>query len=124
VGYATHASNVVIAVGASLALSVINCSANDDIPSPQISSVTPNHATAGAVVTIIGNFFCQRPNNGTDDPTCAVAGTVHFGTAPGTPSAWSETALMVEVPQLTPGRADIAVTAAGRTSNTVMFTAE
>ena len=115
---ATHASKLALAV------CLIGCSANDDIPSPQISSVTPNHGPAGSVVTITGNYFCQRPNNGTDDPTCAVAGTVHFGTAPGTASTWSDVALMVEVPQLMPGPADIAVTAAGRTSNTVAFTAE
>jgi hypothetical protein len=100
------------------------CSAGDDVPSPLISNVVPDHAPAGQVVTVNGSYFCQRPANVTDDPNCNVAGAVHFGAAPGTPSSWQDTAIMVEVPAAAAGRADVQVTAAGRTSNTVTFTVD
>ncbi|MDB4956135.1 MAG: hypothetical protein JWO36_3704 [Myxococcales bacterium] len=124
-GYATHVSKRLIAVSLASALSVaLGCSANDDVPAPQISSVTPDHSPVGSVVTIVGNYFCQRPNTGNEDPTCAVSGTVNFETSPATPSQWSDTAIMVEVPALTAGSADVVVTAAGRTSNPVSFIVE
>jgi hypothetical protein len=118
VAYATRASEFV------LACCLAGCSANDDIPAPQISSITPSHAPVGSVVTIAGDYFCQRPKTGNEDPTCPVSGTVNFGSSPATPTTWSDLAIMVEVPQLTVGDADVAVTAAGRTSNPVSFVVE
>lgn len=100
------------------------CSANDDVPAPLISTVVPNHATPGAVVAVSGSYFCQKPNTGSEDPTCSVVGTVRFGQSPGTPTTWSDTAIMVEVPQGVAGPAEVSVTAAGRTSNVVAFTAD
>ena len=99
------------------------CAANDDIPAPLIASIVPDHATAGAIVMIAGSYFCQRPNNGQEDPTCDTAGTVDFGTVPGIATTWADDAIMVEVPHAT-GGVDVSVTAAGRISNSVSFTVE
>ena len=108
---------------AAIALALAGCSANDDIPAPQIANVVPNHGTAGQVVMVDGTYFCQRPQNGSDqDPNCMVIGSVAFGGVPGTTVSWMDTSIMVEVPQVAPGRADVQVTAAGRTSNSVAFT--
>ena len=106
-----------------LAAALVGCSANDDIPAPLLSTVIPDHAPVGAIVMVAGAYFCQRPGTN-EDPICDVVGTVHFAAAPGTPSQWTDTMIMVEVPQGVSGRADVTVTAAGRTSNTVAFTAE
>jgi hypothetical protein len=108
--------------GLVIAALLASCSANDDVPSPQIASVTPDQAPPGQIVTIAGSYFCQRPRGITEDPDCSVAGTVHFGTVPGTPSVWQDTALMVEVPAAAAGRADVQVITGGRSSNTVAFT--
>ncbi len=105
-------------------LALGGCSAGDDVPSPLISNVVPDHAPAGEVVTVNGSYFCQRPANITDDPNCNVVGTVHFGAAPGTPTSWMDTAITVEVPLGASGPADVQVTAAGRTSNSIAFTAD
>ncbi len=101
------------------------CSANDDVPAPLISSIVPSHAPAGSVVTIAGSYFCQRPQNGSnEDPNCDIVGTVHFGQAPGTPSSWMDTSIMVEVPPGVAGTVDVTITALGKTSNSVSFTAD
>ncbi len=107
-----------------LAVLVAACSANDDVPAPLISNVTPDQAIAGQVVTVNGSYFCQRPAGTTDDPNCNVAGTVHFGAAPGTPTDWQDTAILVEVPAEVSGVANVEVVAGGKTSNTVAFTIE
>lgn len=103
-------------------LAVLGCSANDDIPSPLIAAVVPNQAPVGATVMVTGQYFCQQPDTGSDDPTCDVSGSVRFDIVPGTPSSWSDTEIMVEVPSGVIGRADVSVLAAGRTSNSVEFT--
>jgi len=100
------------------------CSANDDIPAPIVASVVPDVAAAGTVVVVNGSYFCQRPNTGSEDPTCAIVGAVHFGAALGTPSTYTDTSIMVEVPAGASGSAPVDVTAAGRTSNSVAFTAQ
>ena len=104
-----------------LLLCAAGCAANDDIPSPQVASIVPDHATPGAIVMIAGSYFCQRPNNGQEDPTCDTAGTVNFGTVPGTSSSWADDAIMVEVPSSAPTSVSVTVTAAGRISNAVSF---
>jgi uncharacterized protein (TIGR03437 family) len=100
------------------------CSANDDIPAPALSDLVPAHAPPGAVVELDGNYFCQRPETGQDDPTCAQSGTVEFGTVPANSSLWSDTAVMASVPEGLTGSVDVSVSAAGRTSNTVSFTVD
>jgi len=97
------------------------CAANNDIPSPLIASIVPNHGPTGAVVMVAGSFFCQRPDNGQEDPTCDTAGTVNFGTVPGIAVTWADDAIMVEVPGGGPTKVSVTITAAGRLSNAVPF---
>jgi hypothetical protein len=100
------------------------CAANDDVPPPAISAITPDHASPGAVVAITGAYFCQRPPRvGNEDPACTTTGVVYFGASPGAPTTWSDNAIMVEVPGGVTCAVAVAVTAAGRTSNQVSFTA-
>ena len=88
-----------------------------------IASVVPDHGPAGAIVQVSGAYFCQLPDTGNEDPTCDAVGTVHFGTTSGTPTSWSDTSILVEVPAVT-GRVALSVTVKGRTSNSVEFTGE
>jgi hypothetical protein len=99
------------------------CAAGDDVPPPRVASVEPDHAPGGALVTLHGNYFCQRPGM-SEDLLCDSIGDVHFGAAPGTPTLWSDTAISVEVPAGVAGRVDVTVIARGRTSNAVAFTVE
>jgi uncharacterized protein (TIGR03437 family) len=106
-------------------LAMSACSLNDDVPAPIVSSVTPDQAAPGTVVIVSGTFFCQRPQNGSNDnPNCTATGTVTFGSAPATPSNWTDTAISVEVPQGNSGQVPVQVTANGVESNTVAFTLE
>jgi hypothetical protein len=100
------------------------CSANDDIPAPLVSTIVPDHGPPGAVVAIQGAYFCQRPDTGTDDPTCDTEGSVDFGEVPGTATVWDDNQIMVEVPAAAVGSNDVVVIASGRTSNAVTFTTE
>ena len=101
-------------------VAVAGCSANDDLPSPQIASVTPAHATPGTTIVIAGNFFCHQPE--TEDPlACANTGSVSFGAAVATSSTYTDTTVMVEVPN-NPGTVQIRITVAGHVSNGVAFT--
>jgi len=110
---------------AAIAFALAACSANDDIPAPQIANVVPDHAPAGQVVVVNGSYFCQRPQGGSDeDPNCTVIGTVAFGGVPASPVTWTDSSIMVEVPQTVAGRADVQITAAGRTSNSIAFTVD
>lgn len=105
-----------------LLVGVAACAANEDIPAPLIASIVPDHATPGAIVMIAGSYFCQRPANGQEDPTCGTAGTVNFGTVPGISTTWADDAITVEVPSSAPTKVSVTVTAAGRISNAVSFT--
>ena len=91
---------------------LVGCSANDDIPSPLISTITPDQAPAGAQVVVAGSYFCQRPGT-SEDPTCTTSGDVHFGTVPSAPSQWTDTAIMVEVPQGVSGSVGVTVSGTG-----------
>jgi len=97
------------------------CSANDDIPAPQVSAVIPAAGAPGAIVTVQGNDFCQRPDTGNEDPLCTSTGGVSFGASPGTVSQWTDTAIMVEVPQGVVGTVALTVGVNGRSSNAVSF---
>lgn len=97
------------------------CSANDDIPAPQLSAVTPDQATAGTVVVVTGSYFCQQPGTTEDPLACDNVGTVLFGTASGNVAQYADTSIMVEVPGGT-GPVQVTVAVAGRTSNGVDFT--
>jgi uncharacterized protein (TIGR03437 family) len=100
------------------------CSFNDDVPAPSVANVVPGRAVAGALVTLSGNHFCQRPDTGNEDPTCLAVGTVDFGLSPGVTAMWSDVAITAEVPSLAPGPVTVTVVAAGRVSNGVSFTVE
>ncbi len=112
-----------LSVFAGALATLVACAANEDVPAPMIASIVPDHAAPGAVVTIAGSYFCQRPDNGQEDPTCDAAGTVYFDTLPGIPTSWADNAIMLEVPQGT-GTVDVSVIAAGRVSNRTGFTIE
>jgi hypothetical protein len=101
------------------------CSANDDIPAPQVASITPDQGPANAVVQVDGSYFCQRPEGTLQDPTCpSIAGSVQFGQVPETPVTWQDTAIQVEVPSGVTGSVAVSVTAMGRASNSVSFTVQ
>jgi|GEM_PF-2069675 len=101
-----------------------SCAASEDVPAPQVASISPSRATPGTIVMLAGSYFCQRPNNGNEDPTCDSTGTVEFDTVPATATSWADNAIMVEVPSGTTGNVDVSVTASGRISNSISFTIE
>ena len=103
-------------------MAMLGCSASDDIPAPLISALNPNHGPPAAVIMVTGQYFCQAPVG--EDPACDTVGTVNFGAVPGIVSAYTDTAIMVEVPDGVAGQVPVTVIAAGRASNSVTFTAE
>jgi len=104
-----------------LALSA--CSANDDVPSPAINSVQPDHAAPGTTVTVSGSYLCQGPRTEIDgDPlACEHVGTVMFDTTPGMVTSYTDSTVLVDVPGLAPGGVSMAVSVAGRSSNRIGF---
>jgi hypothetical protein len=105
-----------------LLVTMLGCSANDDFPAPQVSSVTPDHAPAGSVVQVNGQHFCQSPVG--EDPACDTSGTVQFGAVPGVVSTYNDNSVLVEVPTGIAGHVSVTVSAAGKTSNAVSFTVD
>lgn len=98
------------------------CSANDDLPAPQIGTITPGHATAGTIVVIDGSYFCHQPAS--DDPlACEHTGDVHFGAAVANTVIYSDTEIHAEVPAI-PGTVDVFVEVEGHMSNSVSFTVD
>jgi hypothetical protein len=104
-------------------LLVAACSANDDFPAPQISSVNPQQAAPGSSVVIAGSYFCHQSEEDEQAQPCTVMGTIYFGTTLATALQYEETSITAEVPDGV-GTADIAVLVAGEHSNTVSFTFE
>lgn len=105
-----------------IAALLASCAASEDVPAPQVASISPARATPGTIVMLAGSYFCQRPDNGQEDPTCGSTGTVEFATVPAVSTTWADNAIMVEVPSGTTGTVDVSVTAAGRISNSLSFT--
>jgi uncharacterized protein (TIGR03437 family) len=103
---------------------VAACSSSADMPAPHIAAIAPTSGASGALVTVYGDHFCQRPDTGNDDPLCPEIGTVEFGVVPGTLSMWSDASITAEVPALAPGAVTVIVVAAGRVSNGMTFTVE
>ncbi len=97
------------------------CTAGDDVPAPLVSGVTPDHAPPGAIVQLTGDHFCQLPEIREDVP-CNPSGSVQFDTTPATATSWTETSIMVEVPQGLTTPVQVRVLAGGHTSNAVTFT--
>ena len=106
-----------------LILSGAACSANDDVPSPQISAVTPNHATAGTTVLVSGSNFCQQPEHTEDPLACENMGTVVFGVVSAAGIQYTDTSIMADVPGGS-GLVQVVVSSAGRSSNTIDFMIE
>jgi hypothetical protein len=101
-------------------VTLAGCSANDDLPAPQIASITPGHGAPASVVVINGAYFCHQPAN--EDPlACANMGVVAFGASAGVPSQYSDNTIMAEVPNGV-GTVEVVVTVAAETSNAVAFT--
>jgi hypothetical protein len=106
------------AIVATVALAA--CSANDDMPAPQISSISPAHAAPGSIVLISGSYFCHQPAGG-DPLSCANVGAVQFGTSASNASEYTDTSIMAVVPSGV-GAVQVVVEVAGETSNAVAFT--
>jgi hypothetical protein len=104
---------------------VPGCSANDDIPAPQLAGVVPDHAAVGSIVVIDGSYLCQEPSPAPDDPmfACSSDGTIAFDQAfASATTGWTDTGVMVEVPLVASGPVEIIASHAGKTSNAVSFT--
>lgn len=106
-----------------LLLSLVACSANDDVPAPRLASVTPDHAAPGTSVTLEGEYFCQQPVESEDPLACAHIGTVSFGTLGTATTTYSDMQILAEVPNGA-GMVRLTVTSAGRVSNSIDFTIE
>lgn len=89
----------------------LGCDAAEDMPPPQISSVTPDHATPGASVRIVGKSFEE-------------VSAVMFDATPANLGVFDEQSIMVEVPNIMAGPVAVRVLAAGRTSNDIDFRVE
>jgi hypothetical protein len=110
-----------------VAVGLVACSQNDDIPEPAISSAVPERGTPGTAVTITGTHLCQIAHEDDDEGAplvCPDGGAVYFGEHLGTALAWEDESIMVEVPDGTPGEVDLRVQAKGRTSNSIDFIIE
>ena len=82
---------------------------------PNINSLSVTHAIIGAQVIIYGNGF------GTPRGTS----TVTFGgTAPGAYVSWGATQIIVTVPVLIPGAANVVITVGGASSNASTFSVD
>lgn len=100
------------------------CSANDDVPAPMLSGVTPDRAAAGTSVMISGSYFCGQPSTDSEDVdplACALTGFVRFGSSDGTLLQYTDTAITAEVPASSPGPTRLVVNVGGRISNAIVF---
>jgi hypothetical protein len=111
-----------------LAAVLASCTANDDIHQPAIGGLTPDRGPPGTAVRIEGEYFCAQPEP--DDPddvdplACANTGAVWFGDVPANVNLYTETTILAEVPDVTPGAVIVSVTVAGRRSNHAVFNLE
>lgn len=116
----------VVARLASFALG--SCTANDDIHSPMIGSLAPDHGPPGTIVSISGSYFCAQPEpedpDDVDPLECDHIGAVTFGTRGANIDQYTDLLIAAEVPDLTPGDALVFVTVLGRTSNSATFSVE
>jgi hypothetical protein len=112
---------------AAVILVLAACSSNDDIPAPQIAGVVPDHGLAGTIVTVDGSYLCQEPPPTPDDPMfpCNTDGVITFDQTPANAtSAWTDTGVMVQVPDGATGTVQVTASMTGRTSNGVSFTVD
>jgi hypothetical protein len=111
------------AFGVVLFTFMAGCSAGDDVPAPIIASIVPDHASPGTAVTIQGDWFCGQPEpDGEEAPlACANIGTVTFGETPTNIGTYTDHMIIAEVPDLAPASYAVAISVAGRRSNTRSF---
>jgi hypothetical protein len=103
-------------------VAITACTRGDDVPSPAISTITPDHAQPGVTITIAGDFFCQQPEEEERDPfACANVGGVEVGQVPATVGMYTDTLITFEVPNLPSGSVGIAVVVHAHRSNTIGF---
>ena len=109
-------------------LVAVGCTGNDDIHAPRIAAVTPTRATIGTSIVLTGNYFCQQPEVHGDDEVdplgCEHVGNVQFGASPVGTDSYTDTMIVVEVPDTPAGPIQLRVGVAGRTSNSVELTIE
>ena len=111
------------AVGVVLAAALAACAFNgDDQPAPRIGAIVPDRAAAGATVSIEGDHFCPAPDPDSEEPpSCDPGGLLQFGGQAATTLRWTDVAIDVEVPAISPAQVDVIVSIAGRRSNAVGF---
>jgi hypothetical protein len=120
-----------------LAFVGVGCN-NDDSPAPRIDRLAPPQAKIGEVINILGERFCAPDEGGSPTPSgdaapapadagrnpCAV-GFVTFGPVDGLrildAEEWTDTRIIIRVPQIGPGPTGIVVTVNGRQSPVADF---
>jgi hypothetical protein len=111
-----------------LAFALPCCDANDDIHRPAIGAITPDRGTPGLAVNITGRFFCAQPDpeagEEVDALICENIGAVAFGATPASFTQYTDTSILVEVPDGMRGATTVRVSVAGRSSNGVRFVIE
>lgn len=126
--YSLFVKTVVRAAVALVFATAAGCTTNDDIHTPALGAITPEHASPATVVVISGSYFCAQPEpedgEEVDPLACEHTGTVSFNAVPGNLGEYTDTRITVEVPPLAPGVISVRVAVAGRTSNSVEFTVE
>jgi uncharacterized protein (TIGR03437 family) len=94
---------------------------------PHVDAVMPMTAAHGDQVTLTGERFCQSAGVNADG-SCArpVSGEVDFsvdGPAPAMAISWTDTTIVVVVPERAPtGGTEVYVTSGGKSSNAVDIT--
>lgn len=98
------------------------------MPAPRLSSIVPTHAAPGTSVTVFGDHLCQQPDtmgSDDDDPlACDNTGLVDFDSVPGSVETYTDTQVAAVVPDLPPGKVDVAVAVLGRRSNGIALQIE
>lgn len=121
-------SRLVRATVAMVLTILAGCTTNDDIHTPALAAITPEHAGPATVVTISGSYFCAQPEpedgEEVDPLACEHTGTVSFGAVPANVGEYTDSRIMVEVPSLAPGVVSVRVAVGGRASSGVEFTVD
>ncbi len=80
----------------------------------------PEEGSPGVQVMIEGSSFCQQPQDD-EDPSCANVGTVMFDQQPAEVLEYTDTSILVRVPEHDPGPVRVVVLVIGRTSDGAGF---
>lgn len=111
-----------------LGLALCGCTANDDVHPPFVGAITPERGRPGSTAIISGDYFCAQPDpefpDDVDPLACETMGVVTFDMIPATAIRYTDEEIIVEVPQLPPGRVAVEVAVAGRDSDGIPFIVE